>query len=546
MTACHPTRRQALSWAGLVAATPLLSLATDPERAYGAPVGPTAVMSLELVTLTETSVVLTWYTGDSGTPDGLGRFAPVPADTEVLLGTSPANLKQVFFDATPTPYHYAEITGLEPGQTYFYLAQSGGVPAAPSNAFAGNPVGTSGPSTLQGLPFVFTTPQPPPGRHLFTLGLCNDLHFGETTAGLITSSGGGLPPGFSQDPGKPPYPEVMAQALVTDARRRGVDVLLAAGDLTAEAEPAEVLRSKQVLDRFGVLGQDWFVVRGNHDREHSGATWASCGSGRYTEGARDCFRDTYYPGQPGWYGEDLFGLRLLGLDTYDKAGNGGDNGALSEVQWDFVTAALKAEPDRPTLVFGHHPVPLESTVTSVPPVQFNLDLQQGQRLEALYAGAPGVFLHHAGHTHRNKRVVGTTATGVVFQEVAAVKEYPGGFTVVRVHEGGYASNFYKTRSDLAREWSERTRQEYLGLVPYYVHGTIGDRNSVVVRDFSGLAPARPSRPTGAPPRKPPSTPPRAQDEGLPATGLPGAGPLVAGAATVAGLAATRSRREPSR
>jgi hypothetical protein len=535
VTSCHPSRRQALSWAALVAATPMLSLAIDPERAYGVQVGPTVVMSLELVTLTETSVVLTWYTGDSGAPDGLGRFAPVPADTEVLMGTNPAALKQVFFDGKPTPHHYAEITGLEPGQTYFYVAQSGGVPAAPAMSFTGNVVGTSGPSTLQGAPFVFTTPQPPPGKHLFTLALCNDLHFGETTAGLITSAGGGIPPGFSQTPGQPPYPEVMAQALVTDTMRRGIDVLLAAGDLTAEAEPADVTRSKAVLDRFGELGRDWFVARGNHDRAHSGAAWASCKPGQF-EGTRDCFRDTYYPGQQAWYGEQLFGLRLLGLDTYDKTGNGGDNGGLGAAQWDFVTKALVAEPDRPTLVFGHHPVPLESTFTSVPPVQFNLDLQQGQRLESLYAKAPGVFLHHAGHTHRNKRVVGTTATGVVFQEVSAVKEYPGGFTMVRVHEGGYAMNFYKTQSDLAREWSERTRQLYLGGYPYYVLGTIGDRNSVVARDFSGLSSRRTPPVRVDREEKPPQGP---GGGGLPATGASEVLAVTAGAAAVAGLAAHR-------
>jgi hypothetical protein len=77
---------------------------------------------------------------------------------------------------------------------------------------------------------------------------------------------------------------------------------------------------------------------------------------------------------------------------------------------------------------------------------------------------------------------------VVFQEVAATKEYPGGFSLLRVHEGGYALNFYKTRSDLAREWSERTRGEDFGVGAgaLYQSGTIADRNYVVHRDLSGL------------------------------------------------------------
>lgn len=545
MTLCHPTRRQALSWAAVAAATPILSTVVDQDQAYGAPVGPVVPMDLELVTLTETSVILTWYTGDAGSPDGLGRLAPAPADTEVLMGTNPAALKQVFHSADPTPFHYAEIHGLEPGQTYFYSARSGGVPAAPSKAFAGNPVGTSGPSTLQGLPFVFTTPQPPAGRYLFSLALCNDLHFGETTAGLITSSGGGIPPGFQQVPGKPPYPELMAEALVNDAHARGVDFLVAAGDLTAEAKPVDVARAHEFLSRFGQQDRDWFVARGNHDRAHSGAAYNGCSPG-LGAGTHDCFKDTFYPGEPGWFTADVQGLKLLGIDTYDKTGNGGDNGALSPAQWDFVTKALAANRDQPTLVFGHHPVSVEATLTSIPPVAFDLDAQEGQRLEATYASTPGVFLHHAGHTHRNRRTTGTTATGVVFQEVSAVKEYPGGFSLVRVHEGGYALNFYKTRSDLAREWSERTRQEDFSLVPYYVLGTIGDRNSVVARDFSGL------RPVGAPASAPPpgrsprgSGKPGAKGGSLAATGASDLLPLVAAAGVAAGLATLR-QGQPSR
>jgi hypothetical protein len=75
---------------------------------------------------------------------------------------------------------------------------------------------------------------------------------------------------------------------------------------------------------------------------------------------------------------------------------------------------------------------------------------------------------------------------VVFQEVAAVKEYPGGFHLLRVFTGGYALNFYKFRDALAQEWSERSRPEYGGLAPFYVFGNVADRNSVVARDFSGL------------------------------------------------------------
>src|SRR5205807_857717 len=130
---------------------------------------------------------------------------------------------------------------------------------------------------------------------------------------------------------------------------------------------------------------------GNHDRHHTGTP--------------DTFASTFFPGRPTWFSTDAFGMRILGLDTYDKIGNGGDNGVLSDQQWAFVGEELAKDKDRPTLVMGHHPVTVEATMTTVTPVRFDMDPQQAMRLEQLYAGTPGVFLHQAGHTHRNKRTV---------------------------------------------------------------------------------------------------------------------------------------------
>lgn len=435
-------------------------------------------MELELVTLTETSAVITWYTGDPTAPDALGRPAPVPADTELLVGTSPLNLSPVVHHSHGTAYHYAEVHGLEPGRAYFYLARSAGQPAVPALASFGNPAGTS--TSAPGV-FGFTTPLPPPGRHLLTLALTNDLHIGEGTSGIAAN---GLPPGVTQLPGRPPYAEVMAASMVQDARRRGAHLLLVAGDVTSEAAPVDLTRARELLDGFGDLGKDYLVCRGNHDRPHTGPAYSHCTP---TDRGNDCFADGFADGKT-WFRKDHHGLRILGLDTYDKAGNGGDNGVLGPEQWAWLQAQLAEEPERPTLVLGHHPVTVESSVTGVPPVTFTLEQQQGQQLEALYAKTPGVFLHHAGHTHRNKRTLSPVARGTVFQEVAATKEYPGGFTLLRIHERGYALNFYKTRGEQAREWSARTRQEYGGLYPSYTLGTLLDRNSLVQRDFSGLRP----------------------------------------------------------
>src|SRR3954471_13873552 len=86
---CHLTRRQLLRWSAIVSATPLLTALDVDERSYAGTAPSAAVpMNLELVTLTDTSVVLTWFTGDPGRPDSMGRPAPAAADSEVLIGTT--------------------------------------------------------------------------------------------------------------------------------------------------------------------------------------------------------------------------------------------------------------------------------------------------------------------------------------------------------------------------------------------------------------------------------------------------------------------------
>lgn len=63
-------------------------------------------------------------------------------------------------------------------------------------------------------------------------------------------------------------------------------------------------------------------------------------------------------------------------------------------------------------------------------------------------------LHHSGHTHRNLRTSSPAAPAVEFLEVAATKEYPGGFARLRIYAGGYMVSFFKSSSALARQWSQ--------------------------------------------------------------------------------------------
>jgi 3',5'-cyclic AMP phosphodiesterase CpdA len=266
----------------------------------------------------------------------------------------------------------------------------------------------------------------------------------------------------------------MSRALVEEARRRGADLLLAAGDISAGGTPRDMAQAKGILDGFGTHGQDYFVVRGNHDRPR-----------RHGEG--DAFPEGFLGGEgPAYFARDLGGLRIVGLDTYEKTGNGADAGGLGAEQLSWFRARLKEHRDQPTVVFGHHPLTVRDSVFPVTGGQ-RLNRRQARSILDAYAGAPGVFLHHAGHTHRNKRTVLPQAPHVTMQEVSAVKEYPGGFSLLRIHSGGFALNHYKTSGAQARAWGERSRGMAAGLWPHHALGrSVGDRNSMTAHDLSGI------------------------------------------------------------
>lgn len=417
------------------------------------------------MTLTEDSVTVCWTSLAPG-PDG----GPVPAPTagELRIGPadSPRSPAVVWAAPEPTPFHQAEIRGLEPGRRYRFEAWSAHARAAPGLSVTRAP---GSPETTG----EFITPVPPPGRLLHTLALAADVHLGETVSGLIT---GGFPPGFEQEPGLPPYPEVMLDAVLADARDRGTDQLLIAGDLTAEATPEQTRAVAAALGRYP--GRT-LVTRGNHDRPHTGDEYAGCAA--VTADHRDCWGETFVPRQQ-LVTAELGGLRIIGLDT---SGLDGAGGRLEDEQFARLTELLRAEPERPTLVLGHHPVTGESGRTALGGPGFVLNAADAYRLQQAYAAAPGVFLHYAGHTHRNLRTRPDLPIPVEFLEVAAVKEYPGGYARLRVYEGGYSVNFVAPGEANAWRWRAITRGEYFGAFPAYALGSLADRNHTEARDLTG-------------------------------------------------------------
>ena len=494
MECCNPTasRRQALLWGSLAASAPLIAAGAAATPASASTNG-MLVTDLEVATVTDTSVIITWFTGSATAVDQYGFPEPVGADTELQLGQVdlatltivPGSLKTVFSDSTSTPYHYAEVHGLEPGTLYAYLALSNGQQAQQTSMQF--PVGVGGSLDYPG---TFTTLTTPPGSYLFTLALCNDLHMGEGDSGIIEEN---WPPSFQQDPGLPAYPVVMLSATLGDLRKsdRGADRLLVAGDLTGDGLTAEAIQVKQMLDGWGKLETDYFVARGNHDRSRAGTDYAACTAVPDTNPQHyDCWGDTFpYPLQT-LQSYEVGGLRIVGLDTttLDAAG-----GTMSASQLSHLASELRRDADRPTLLFGHHPITYESAATTEAGPAFDIDRPTAIELQRLYTRTPGVFFHHSGHTHRNKRTFllddgQNPVQSIEFLEVGATKEYPGGYSLLRLYTGGYMVSYYKNRTPQALAWAQRTRHEYYTLYPQYMLGTIADRNHSVTRDLSGLQP----------------------------------------------------------
>ena len=288
MPGCDFTRRDLLRWSAVALASPLVA-----RRAFGFEAADAVAnlrsgrddvspVNLELVTLTEDRAIITWYTGCTGTDDGLGRMQPAPADGVVHWGTRPDRLDRVAGHRRDTPYHYVELTGLEPGRTYYYQARSDGKPVPPTpftliERQRRRHVRRTG--STPAVPYSFTTPKPPPGRFLFSIALCNDLHMGETTAGLA----GGIPSikGIQQVPGLPPYPEVMLESLVEDASALGARYLLAAGDITAEAVPVDLSQGRAAAQPVRqVRHATTSSPAATTTAPHEGDAYAACRVGR--------------------------------------------------------------------------------------------------------------------------------------------------------------------------------------------------------------------------------------------------------------------------
>ena len=157
----------------------------------------------------------------------------------------------------------------------------------------------------------------------------------------------------------------------------GPDAVVVTGDIADSGSVEQYEEARGVLD---LLRSPYYVVPGNHDRR---------------EALKAAFR--------GHLGEDRSGfvqyavadraLRLVALDTLSE---GESCGRLDGARLAWLDETLAAQPDRPTLVFMHHP-PFMTGIEWMD----EQGLKDRGGLDTVLARHPHVRLVACGHVHRS-------------------------------------------------------------------------------------------------------------------------------------------------
>lgn len=155
------------------------------------------------------------------------------------------------------------------------------------------------------------------------------------------------------------------------------DLVLATGDLVNYGTAKEYAALRRIL---ASLQAPLFVIPGNHDERR--ALLAAFGDHDYLTRR----------GERLAYAFDWGERRFIGLDSVVP---GEDKGQLGNAQLHWLDAELAAHPERPTLIFLHHP-PIKIGV----PAFDEIDCADGSRLQEIVARHVQVKGVLAGHVHR--------------------------------------------------------------------------------------------------------------------------------------------------
>ncbi|WIX32458.1 phosphodiesterase [Salinicola sp. JS01] len=168
------------------------------------------------------------------------------------------------------------------------------------------------------------------------------------------------------------------------------DVVLISGDLTDFGRPEEYAT---LAEQLAPLAIPWYLIPGNHDDRQ--ALRAAFPTHDYLGGPNQAFIQ---------YVVERFPLRLIGLDTLVP---GESRGELCTERLDWLADRLAEQPERPTLIFMHHP-PFATGIGHMDAI----GLSGRDALAALVRTYPNVERIVCGHVHRTlfQRFAGTLAS----------------------------------------------------------------------------------------------------------------------------------------
>ncbi len=149
------------------------------------------------------------------------------------------------------------------------------------------------------------------------------------------------------------------------------DVVLLTGDATDEGT---IEAYEHLIEILNLLKVPYYVIPGNHDRR---------------EVMRGAFQEEYMP-QTGYlqYAIDFYPVRLIGLDTLIE---GEGSGVLCMERLEWLVNTLKQKPEKPTLLFMHHPpvkngVKLFDELYCDTPPQFEELIQKSPQVIGILSG----------------------------------------------------------------------------------------------------------------------------------------------------------------
>jgi 3',5'-cyclic-AMP phosphodiesterase len=205
------------------------------------------------------------------------------------------------------------------------------------------------------------------------------------------------------------------------------DLVVASGDLVDEGAAHEYARLRELLAR---VPAPLCLMPGNHDRRAP---------------LRQVFSDHAYLGDGGrmHYHRDVRGLRVIALDSVIEGEEGGD---LDGAQLQWLDGLLRSAPERPVLVFIHHP-PMPTGFSRMDRIA--VEDASAERLGQIIADHRQVRAVLCGHVHRSVQATwqGTQVSvcpSTAFQ--ARLRLGPGRFEASPDEPPAYQLHYWDGRS----------------------------------------------------------------------------------------------------